>query len=129
MRNVSHNNQYMPDLILTNRATYNDIEEMAWGKAQIQMGVNQIEFMYDAFLFDGAVVLWDNTVTAPSSKQNRIYVLNTECLELVTHTERWMTPEPRTTLPSTDNWYQSIFSTFQLTCDNRRVQGVWDQAT
>lgn len=120
-----------PDILVTDQATYENLEFAIYNRTRHQPSVNQ-EFPFENIIFKGITVTWDefmhdaeNDAESPdTNSQGTLYALNTKFWQVVYDTETNFIPTEKKTPINQDAFVQHILWMGNMVCSNRRKQGV-----
>lgn len=119
-----------PTIIMTTQDGYEAYEALLTSNVRYT-DTDMANSGFQNLMFKGAPVVFDDDCPLGSDQVNhagsgRMYMLNTKYIQLVGHSDVWFKPTPFVRPTNQDAVFSQILCYGQLTCSNRKRQGVLD---
>jgi hypothetical protein len=123
MMNVCGRMQTMPDLIITAQAVFEHYENANLGKLQLT-DIDMMDVGFHALRYRGARMVWNENIKTSTADLHPIYFLNSEFLGFTLHSKRNFAMSSFVSPWDQDARVAQILLAGNMTCNNRRHQGV-----
>ena len=122
---VSKGGKDTPDLALTDRQAFNNLNDELWTARRINDAQAQ-DMGFPGVRYNGVMVIWtDNTnIISPTNANSALFVLNTNYLYLICHSQNWMNMTAGIRAPDKLAVYTQIECMGNLVCSQRARQGL-----
>ena len=128
--NLCTKGKIKPEFVLTSQAVWERYESALQPQLRYQ-STKSADAGFENLLYKSAPVMWDEDIAGNSTLNatntasgNVAYFLNSKFLKLKVHSDVWMKATPMEKPHGQDARYSQILSYGNLTCNNRRFQGL-----